>query len=377
MYYFASCFWQPPNHPIIAATLACIIGIAVQSQLTLFILLIPIALLAILLVEQNTQTIPHALSLSFLLFFAALLYEYQAQNHTHIMQQMAHANSLTVKIIDKESIKHNRRYKEWIIGEIQNASLSPMLPCMSPWRVYIYQTQESSYLPGDTLEITNDHTPAIKKNDFSWFLCKENVAATLFLTAKNKVQLTHRPTQSITRWLWQKRKNMLAIFEQHTSSTAFELASCIFWGNRTIIKQNPETKELFKKVGIVHYLARSGLHLIVFMFIWQILFKLFYFSYRKKKIVLLVIGLLYFILTWPSISFFRAFFLFAFFTVATLNQMRTNIFYLLCLVCILFLTYNPMQLFFLDFQLTFGLTCALIWHNHVEYQIKLETSQNH
>ena len=192
----------------------------------------------ILLVTQSTQAISHVLSLSFLLFFAAFLYEYQAQNHAHAMQQIANTNSLSIKIIDKESIQHNRRYKEWIIGEMQNASLSSTLPCMSPWKVYIYLPKESSWLPGDTLEITNDCMPPIKKNDFSWFLCKENVAATLFLSAKNKVQLIHRPTQSITRWLWQKRKNMLDIFEQHTSSTAFELASCIFWGNRTIIKKN-------------------------------------------------------------------------------------------------------------------------------------------
>ncbi len=377
MYYFTSRFWHPPHHPIITATIACIVGIALQSQFSLFVLLIPIALLAILHVEQKTQIIPHALPISFLLFFAAFFYEYQAQNHAHIMQQITHTDSLTVKIIDKESIKHNRRYKEWIIGEIKNTDLSPTLPFMSSWKIYIYQTKESSWLPGDILEITNDRMPSIKKNDFSWFLCKENVAATLFLSAKNKVQLIHRPTQSITRLLWQKRKNMLDIFEQHTSSAAFELASCIFWGNRTIIKQNPETKELFKKIGIVHYLARSGLHLIVFIFIWQLLFKAFCFAYRKKRITLLIIGLLYFFLTWPSVSFFRAFSLFAFFTIAVLNRMRTNIFYLLCLACTLFLVYNPMQLFFLDFQLTFGLTCALIWHNHVEYQIKLEASQNH
>jgi len=288
------------------------------------------------------------------------------------MQHISGLKNLHIKVTEKEYTDHSQLYKECITGEIKNSHYS----LLHPWKIYIYNKDISRCMPGDTIQVSCHRARNTKKNDFSWFLCKEHVAATLFLTSKEKVALIKRPTWSIARLLWQKRNTMLDVFKHNSSSNTFSLASCIFLGNRTVIKQSLETKELFKKIGITHYLARSGLHLIIFMLVWRYILTLFFISHRKKVLALMTIGLAYSLLTWPSVSFFRALALFFLFSIATLNHMRAHVLYLLCLICTALLIYNPIQLFFLDFQLTFGLTCALMWHNYIENQIRLISTRN-
>lgn len=356
MQYLFSYFWAPPQHSILLIALACILGIGLQSCIPSFLLCLPIIFLCILLCTDHKQLI-HCLLIS---FGAAFLYEYQIQSHEYVMQQLAQQSCLELKLIDKEPIAHSPLYKEWCTAEIYNF-------CgIFPWKIYIYSMAPSDYIPGDIVKIGNCKLPAKKKNDFTNYLCKEHVAGTLFLSKDHKIELINRPTQSITRWLWQKRNAMLEIFCKNSSQSTLELASCIFWGNRTIIKQNPDIKESFKKIGIVHYLARSGLHLIIFMFVWQVLLSLLCISHRKKLCILIVLCCGYYILTWSSVSFIRALAAFALGSIAMLSKQRTSILYLLCLIAIVLLLYNPIQLLFLDFQLTFGLTFTLIWHNYVE-----------
>jgi hypothetical protein len=54
------------------------------------------------------------------------------------------------------------------------------------------------------------------------------------------------------------------------NTNTFALFSSLFLGNRTAIKQDlEEQKPLFKVWGISHFLARSGLHLLIFIMLLQ------------------------------------------------------------------------------------------------------------
>lgn len=376
MFYYFSLFWSIPYHTIIHITLCCIISIHMQHRLPIFILCIPLMILLMLLMLHDEKIKKQTLTVLMAVFFAAFMYEYRANEHTYITEHIATQKSICAKIIDKKTLT-NERYKECLIAEIYD-NKNIKYDFLSPWRIHIYQYNTSRLTPGDAIAINiSKKTAPIKNGDFSLYLCKEHIAATIFTSHKNKITLISRAPYSIHRWIWEKRNHMLNIYKKYCSTKTFELVSCIFWGDRTTIKHSHETKELFRKIGVSHYLARSGLHLIIFIFIWQWILKILCIPLKKRNIITFFLGLMYYLLTWQSISFARAFSLFFITTIASFNAIRTQLIHTLCLVCTTILLYNPMQLFFLDFQLTFALTATLIWHSSVEYQMKLNTTKNH
>ena len=120
-------------------------------------------------------------------------------------------------------------------------------------------------------------------------------------------------------------------------------------------------KEIFKWWGLSHYLARSGLHLVIIASIWFILLSIFKVPYLLKNLISAVFIISYHLLTWPSIPFIRSIIVFILYKLCIFFDLQINSLHLLNLTCFIILLFNPFQLFFLDFQLSFGLTYALIW----------------
>ena len=115
----------------------------------------------------------------------------------------------------------------------------------------------------------------------------------------------------------------------------------------------------FRQWGISHYLARSGLHLTIFTFIWLMLFRLFPFSFFFKQLFMLLLCSIYLVFSWSSISFLRAFYSFFLYTICNICKIPIHFLHILTLVTLYVAICNPIQIFFLDFQLSFALTFAL------------------
>ncbi|MGB8366809.1 MAG: ComEC/Rec2 family competence protein, partial [Candidatus Babeliales bacterium] len=168
-----------------------------------------------------------------------------------------------------------------------------------------------------------------------------------------------------------QKQRLFKNIEKKMSSKTFLFFSSLFLGNRTIQKEKIQSmSEQFKKWGISHLLARSGIHLTIFIFTWQAIFSLIPLSFALKQYILILISIVYFIFSWPSISFIRAFSIFMLYQLCTIINRPTHFLHFCLLTCFLFLIFNPMQLFFLDFQLSFSLTFVLGWFNQL-YQRKL------
>jgi len=211
---------------------------------------------------------------------------------------------------------------------------------------------------GDTISVTG-LTFKQPPKDLGQYLLKEGIMATVFMT-KLDYTILERPQRSFARWLFYTRENLINALEKKLSPRTFQLFASIFLGN----KQSPKwliekTKEHFNTWGVTHYLARSGLHMVIFVFIWQLLLRFLPAHWIAKELILLIASFLYCTLSWASVSFNRAFLTFLFHKACMLFSLQTNFLHLLTLVCLTILLHNPMQLFFLDFQLSFGLTCAL------------------
>lgn len=348
--------------PGLCLALACITSITIQCYHPWFVLIMPIVGAIIHLYTQKHEYQLRLLSVLAIAFAAAFSYEYQIQQHQYALDIMSSATKVHLTIVDKETVENNRHYKEYLVGSINH-------PLIAGKNVHLYSTRISHYLPGDEIIIDNVEIKLPKQSDFALFLRKERTIATLFLSKQQSITLVNRPQYSLRRFLWQKRNAVMHTIKEHCSKKTFALASCLFWGNKHLIKQHTPIKESFRDLGITHYLARSGLHMAIFVLLWLCMGNILFFDYRKKIIVLLCIGSVYAILSWPTISFMRSFFMFACISIAHICRQRTSSIHVLTLLCALFLITNPAQLFFLDFQLTFGLTWALIWHAQIDAQL--------
>jgi ComEC/Rec2-related protein len=236
--------------------------------------------------------------------------------------------------------------------------------------IQLYTQRRVTFDVQDTVQIDDIQIKKPKNLDFDAYLVKENISATLFIPHCTYTLLNH-PTSSCARWFFHAKQSLFNQCREKLSNQTFALFSSVFLGNRIAGKKEMEApKESCKTWGISHYLARSGLHLVIFIFIWNLILSLMPISFYLKQSCMLLLCILYFILSWSSVSFVRAFVTFIFYKICILLDIPINVFYLLTLVCFLVLFFNPMQLFFLDFQLSFGLTFALAWYNQVQTQKK-------
>lgn len=196
--------------------------------------------------------------------------------------------------------------------------------------------------------------------NYKRYLIKEQLLG--HINSNRPFKLIKRPHYSFNRWLTQKRNALLTKASQQLSPQTFTLFASIFWGKKELDPaQMDPIKDHFKVWGILHYLARSGLHLLLFVILWGWLLSWAPLPFNAKQIFMAFLIIGYHLLSWPSISFIRSIVLFLFYKICLLYDLQINTLHLLALTCIIILVINPFQLFFLDFQLSFGLTFALAW----------------
>lgn len=231
--------------------------------------------------------------------------------------------------------------------------------------IQVYLARKPALAVGDRIAIHDIKLATTNNSAFKEHLIKEGVLASLFLTHFSYT-LVSRPFYSVHRWLWELREKLVHNVSKKLSPSIHAFFCAIFLGNRSINKQKVEIiSDQFKQWGAVHYMVRAGLHLVMFVGIWFSLLSFIPIRFATKQIVMILICLLYYVLSWSSIAFMRALLTFLFYKGITLFNLNTHSLHIITLVTLLVLFVNPMQLFFLDFQLSFSVTFALAWFNHM------------
>ena len=219
---------------------------------------------------------------------------------------------------------------------------------------------------GDRILIQNIQCKADMKKDepettsYADYLVKEGVLASFFLLNDDALSLISRPDTSFSRWLWEWRQSVYENMQQTLDKKTFQYVSLIFLGN----KKQPNIdrmRTVFNRWGLAHYLARAGLHIVIFIFLWTFLLRLIPIHLILKRLLLLLLCILYDLLSWGSIPFIRAFYAFLLANGGLLSFRSVNTMHILTIICLWVLLCNPMHLFFLDFQLTFALTFLLLF----------------
>ncbi len=222
---------------------------------------------------------------------------------------------------------------------------------------------------GDTVKFSNIFMKQSKNYAFSRYLLKEGCYISFF--AKNIPEILNRPKYSLERNIFNEKIQMLSTLKNKMSFQCYTLFSSLFLGNKTLNKKYlGAIKEQFKYWGLSHYLARSGLHLMIFLLLFTFLLRLIPFSRSVKTFILTILCLLYALFSWSSISFTRALLTYLFYYCYIFFNCQINTLHILSLITCIILIINPLQLFFLDFQLSFGLTFALVLISHAKIKRK-------
>lgn len=373
---FTTTYFLPLNvHPLFIATIAYIIGILVSAPIVwcfslLFVASIFLAWIIHCKHYANTAYTLAIISIIAGSFGGIRLYYTRAQFRT-FHEQTAHGTFTAQGEIVNLEPSDNPRFDQCMtiaVKRLINEKRDSTIPMNQATTFQIYTRRTKDLCVADQVELRNLTFKHANKSSFQDYLIKEGISASLFINAL-EYSLVERPAYSFTRFIFYKRQSTYAALRAAMSPQTFRLFSLIFLGKRLLNKQPTERiKQHFNTWGVTHYLARSGLHMVIFALIWYMILNLLPFHQRYKHIILLFLSIIYYLLSWQSVSFCRAFIQFLLYKTCVLLFTDAHVLHILTITCLAVLLYNPMQLFFLDFQLSFGLTFALAWFNHLKNQ---------
>lgn len=300
-----------------------------------------------------------------LIAFSCVIGSYTYNRHISYHRQIAafyYKKIMLIGTIKNIEQTKNSRLPQKILLKTQYLLLNKkQLPLTHTFFIY---GLPPSYQVGDIVRIENVViTPASSKS-FELYTYKEGASATIFCRA-HQTHIISRPVISCARYIHATKTNILNALSQTVNKHSEMLIKTIFFGNRA--HENDEIKTAFKQWGISHYLARSGLHLVMLILLWQLFFSFMPIPFFLKELIIMWCVFVYSILSWSSISFTRALLIFICMKIAVFLRRPGHYVHLISVICLLVLAYNPLQLFFLDFQLSFSLTLAIAWLNHLQF----------
>lgn len=190
------------------------------------------------------------------------------------------------------------------------------------------------------------------ESDYQRYLIKEGVWA--IAHCNNHVpEITQEASLSLQKTYLKQMYNALI----PTTS----LFNPLFLGKKEKSKQALNIQHQSVYWGAAHHMARSGIHLGVLFGLFMIFFHYINITNWMRYILSATILLLYAYVSISSISFLRALCMIFLHIICKLLKRMPSTLHILTLTTIATLLHNPMQLLFLDFQLSFGITYILIW----------------
>lgn len=341
--------------------------------------------------RYRTWNAMHLVTLNTLFMCAGGLVLYLQHKHTDLL--LAHVANQTLDLVATVTDKHLQvaskpRWKQDEILELAATRVSmspdPQAPDADRWTPSTFNLQcfvkhTTKIEVGDTILIKNiiikppQHQTLSGNPGYGDYLIKEGFLSSIFLPSGRGIEIIDHPAWTIRRWWWSVRNTTFQNVMAQLSPRTACYYSLIFLG-----KKDPDSTDQLRRTfnfwGLSHYLARSGIHIVLFILIWKFILSFLPVHLVIKRLLLILICGTYGLLSWASTPFIRAYYSFLLTEAGRLFNFNVHFFHVLTIFCLLMLLFNPMQLFFLDFQLTFGLTFALGWLSLYMWQNKEKTN---
>lgn len=230
--------------------------------------------------------------------------------------------------------------------------------------VYIYTNHRgvAQPYPLGTIVQLNDVKLRKPDDEFARYLIKEGLIGSFFVEWHTIQASNLAPILSLQHWLTQKRATLFQDITAKLSKPHGALFGALFLGNKVHNKKEVDAIQTqFRFWGVAHIFARSGMHISMIIGILLYILFLIPVPYSVKIVLSTIIGIIYALLSWSTISFARSLAMFLWSNYCILARRYTSTLHILGVTTILVLLWHPLNLFFLDFQLSFALTGGLIW----------------
>lgn len=225
-------------------------------------------------------------------------------------------------------------------------------------RIALYCRNNPDLTPGTFIKIKKATLKKTRDNDMKRYLMRQGIAGSVF--APTLIIATRRPHSDYATSLWRYKENLLERVRTKMTKHGFLLFNSIFLGNKEELNNEYDHAHRFNEWGLAHVLARSGLHVSILLVLLRVVMRPTYLPFLLQKMIILLFMLLFYILSTPATPFLRAFFMYLLQEGCDFLKVPRNTLHIFCITTILMLLVNPMQLFFLDFQLSFGITFLLL-----------------
>ncbi|MFA6263933.1 MAG: ComEC/Rec2 family competence protein [Candidatus Babeliales bacterium] len=355
--------------PLLTPLIGLVTGIYLQSELSL-----PTSMLVVVIfatgcvvtyaLMRTKKTLIRYSSAVLIGLVGALLLVVQRNEHENLLELIARKKiTITGTVTEKDA--WGRFGSDDVLRITTHSIITNDTTLNVTCDILCYVKHHTRCMVGDEVSVSNvvlkpaPQQSASGNPAYDDYLIKERLVGSLFLPSIRALKCINRPSWSVRRWLWNFRIRTYGALNSLFTPITKSYVGLIFLGNKQQ-KSIDHLRLMFNYWGLSHYLARSGIHIILIIMIWKFLLSLIPLHIAFKRIFLILLCIVYDLVSWASIPFTRAYYAFLITEGGGLCDYQTNSLHILTLMCLAILLYNPMQLFFLDFQLTFGLTFTLI-----------------
>jgi len=216
-------------------------------------------------------------------------------------------------------------------------------------------------LPGTWERVPGPANP--RQFDYSRYLAGQDVFYQSYIERDRIGVLDTTPSFSLSRWIHTVRRSLVnKLRDLSLDGQELAVASALLIGYRDEL--DPEIKTSFSRVGAMHILSVSGLHVgIVFVMIGKLLFFLKKTGWQRWLKFLTILAFLWFyaFLSGFSPSVLRATVMFSFLLPGTIWNLSSNTYNTIALSAFFLLLTEPLLLFDIGFQLSYLAVLGIIY----------------
>lgn len=313
--------------------------------------------------KKNNKLLNQKLLTIFMsIIIGSFLYQQEASSFNGFVHQIDHKTFNVLGVVTDYTKLESNLFRHRLT--IQTKLLCDIKETISAQKtIYIYTRKFPRVYINNLILMKDLFFKFPKNNNFQDFMIKNKIAASVFVNElefeKIKSPQKSSSTTSYKNFIAHKIGNKMSL----TCKTMF---NSIFLGNKAWNKPKlDEIKNNFQVWGLIHYLARSGLHLVLIAAVWQTLCNLIQVPILISNLIILFFMFIFTLLSWTALPFMRALIMLTVYKVCNLLEVQINLLHILNLSCIVTLFFSPISLFFLDFQLSFALTYGLVLFSEI------------
>lgn len=199
---------------------------------------------------------------------------------------------------------------------------------------------------GDTVTLPDMYVMVPDNASYRNYLKKRGVVGTARISDQQRF-IVHANCNPLWQACQKNKSITLSNIKEKLSAQTWSLVGPLFFGMKNTHESDDfEIRTQFQSWGLSHYLARSGLHLIIFIIILELMGSLFPLSLLFKHMFVACCIAVYAAFSFSSISFTRALCMVALYSLCSLRTVQYHALYALTLIFCCILLHNPYQLFF-------------------------------